>query len=222
LSELNLILLGPPGAGKGTQAARLRDDFDLAYIATGDLLREHVKEETDLGREAKGYMDEGKLVPDDLVIAMILNRVEEDGDDGFLLDGFPRNVRQADALNEALEQRGRKLTAALLIAVPDAIVIERLSGRRQCSNGHLYHVEYDPPKHDAVCDQCGKPLRQRKDDQPEVIQKRLVTYHEQTEPLIGYYDERGLLRRFDGTRDKVEVHDHIRATLATLRLEERL
>jgi adenylate kinase len=221
-SELNLILLGPPGAGKGTQAARLREDFDLAYIATGDLLRNHVKEQTDLGREAKGYMDDGKLVPDDLVIAMILQRVEEDGDDGFLLDGFPRNVAQADALCEELEQRGRKLTAALLVEAPDDVVIERLSGRRQCSNGHLYHVQYDPPKHEGVCDQCGKPLRQRDDDRPEVIAKRLATYHDQTEPLIDYYEQRGLLRRFDGTRDKVEVHDHIRATLATLRLEERL
>jgi adenylate kinase len=222
MTELNLILLGPPGAGKGTQAARLREDFDLAYIATGDLLREHVKDQTDLGREAKGYMDDGKLVPDDLVIAMILGEVEADGDDGFLLDGFPRNVAQADALCEELEQRGRKLTAALLVDAPDEVVIERLSGRRQCSNGHLYHVRYDPPKHDAACDQCGKPLRQRDDDKPEVIQKRLTTYHEQTEPLIEYYEDRGLLRRFDGTRDKVDVHAHIRATLATLRLEERL
>jgi adenylate kinase len=222
LSELNLILLGPPGAGKGTQAARLREDFDLAYIATGDLLREHVKQQTDLGREAKGYMDDGKLVPDDLVIAMILEKVEREGDDGFLLDGFPRNVAQADALWEELEQRGRKLTAALAIEAPDDVVIERLSGRRQCSNGHLYHVTYDPPKHDDRCDQCGKPLHQRDDDRPEVIEKRLTTYHEQTEPLKDYYEDRGLLRRFDGTRDKVEVHDHIRATLATLRLEERL
>jgi adenylate kinase len=222
VSELNLILLGPPGAGKGTQAARLRDDFDLAYIATGDLLREHVKQQTELGCEAKAYMDEGKLVPDDLVIAMILEKVEQEGDDGFLLDGFPRNVAQADALADELEQRGRKLTAALAIEAPDEVVIERLSGRRQCSAGHLYHVKYDPPKHEGVCDQCGKPLRQRDDDRPEVIEKRLATYHEQTEPLKEYYDERGLLRRFDGTRDKVEVHDHIRATLATLRLEERL
>jgi adenylate kinase len=222
LSELNLILLGPPGAGKGTQAARLREDFDLAYIATGDLLREHVKQETDLGREAKSYMDDGKLVPDDLVIAMILEKVEQEGDDGFLLDGFPRNVAQADALCEELEQMGRKLTAALAIEAPDDVVIERLSGRRQCSNGHLYHVSYDPPKHEDRCDQCGKPLHQRDDDRPEVIEKRLTTYHEQTEPLKDYYEDRGLLRRFDGTRDKVEVHDHIRATLATLRLEERL
>jgi adenylate kinase len=222
MSELNLILLGPPGAGKGTQAARLRDDFDLAYIATGDLLREHVKEQTDLGSEAKAYMDEGKLVPDGLVIKMILDKVEDEGDDGFLLDGFPRNIAQADALAEELEQRGRKLTAALLVDAPDDVVIERLSGRRQCSNGHLYHVKYDPPKHDERCDQCGRPLHQREDDRPETIKKRLATYHEQTEPLKEYYDERGLLRRFDGTRDKVEVHDHIRATLATLRLEERL
>jgi adenylate kinase len=222
MSELNLILLGPPGAGKGTQAARLREDFDLAYIATGDLLREHVKEETDLGREAKGYMDAGKLVPDDLVISMILDKIERNGDDGFLLDGFPRNVAQADALGEELDRRGRRLTAALLVDAPDDVVIQRLSGRRQCSNGHLYHVDFDPPKHRDVCDQCGKPLRQREDDRPEVIRKRLETYHEQTEPLIDYYEDRGLLRRFDGTRDKVEVHDHIRATLATLRLEERL
>jgi adenylate kinase len=222
VSELNLILLGPPGAGKGTQAARLRDDFDLAYIATGDLLRENVAEKTDLGREAKGYMDDGALVPDELVIKMIFGKVEEEGDDGFLLDGFPRNVAQADALGGELERRGRRLTAALLVEVPDEVVIERLSGRRQCSAGHLYHVDYDPPKHEGVCDQCGKPLRQRDDDRPEVIEKRLRIYHDQTEPLIDYYEREGLLRRFDGTRDKVEVHDHIRATLATLRLEERL
>jgi len=222
VSELNLILLGPPGAGKGTQATRLRDDFDLAYIATGDLLRENVSDGTDLGKEAKSYMDDGALVPDELVIKMIFDKVEDDGDDGFLLDGFPRNVAQADALAEELERRGRKLTAALLVEAPDDVVIERLSGRRQCSNGHLYHVEYDPPKHEGSCDQCGRPLRQRDDDRPEVIEKRLRTYHEQTEPLKDYYEDRGLLRRFDGTRDKNEVHDHIRATLATLRLEERL
>jgi adenylate kinase len=222
MSELNLILLGPPGAGKGTQASRLTEDFGLPYIGTGDLLREHTAEGTDLGRQAQEFMDRGDLVPDDLVIAMILDKVEDEGDDGFLLDGFPRTVPQADALFEELEKRGRRLMAALLIDASDDVVVKRLSGRRICSKGHLYHVDFDPPKQDGVCDQCGRPLSQRKDDEPEKVQKRLATYHELTEPLIGYYEERGLLRRFDGTRDKVEVHDHIRATLATLRLEERL
>jgi adenylate kinase len=222
VSELNLILLGPPGAGKGTQAARLTEDFSLPYIGTGDLLREHTRTETELGKQAQEFMSSGRLVPDELVIAMILDKIEEEGADGFLLDGFPRTLGQADALAEEMEKRGRQLTAVLLIDAPDEIVMERLSGRRQCANGHLYHVSYDPPKHADVCDQCGKPLHQRDDDQPDKIRKRLETYHAQTEPLEEYYDERGLLRRFDGTRDKVEVHDHIRATLATLRLEERL
>jgi adenylate kinase len=222
VSELNLILLGPPGAGKGTQAARLSDDFSLPYIGTGDLLREHKRNGSELGVKARDYMDKGQLVPDDLVIAMILEKVEEEGEDGFLLDGFPRTIEQADALGDEMDKHGRRLTAALLIEAPDDVVIERLSGRRQCSNGHLYHVKYDPPKHDEICDQCGRPLSQRDDDRPEAIRERLAIYHEVTEPLKDYYEERGLLRRFDGTRDKVEVHDHIRATLATLRLEERL
>jgi adenylate kinase len=222
VSELNLILLGPPGAGKGTQAGRLTEDFGLPYIGTGDLLREHQANGTELGKQAEEYMSSGGLVPDELVIAMILDKVEEDGADGFLLDGFPRTVPQADALGEEMSKLGRTLTAALLIEAPDDTVVERLSGRRQCSSGHLYHVAYDPPKHAEVCDQCGKPLHRRNDDEPDKIRTRLETYHGQTEPLIDYYEGRGLLRRFDGTRDKVEVHDHIRATLATLRLEERL
>jgi adenylate kinase len=222
MSELNLILLGPPGAGKGTQAGRLTEDFGLPYIGTGDLLREHVDQETELGREAKQHMESGGLVPDDLVIKMILEKIDEEGDDGFLLDGYPRTVPQADALAEELEKRGRRLNAALLVDAPDEVVMERITGRRQCSSGHVYHVTFDPPKHEGVCDQDGKPLNQRSDDKPEKVSKRLETYHEKTAPLIDYYDERGLLRRFDGTRDKVEVHDHIRATLATLRLEERL
>jgi adenylate kinase len=222
MSELNLILLGPPGAGKGTQAGRLTEDFGLPYIGTGDLLREHVDQETELGREAKQHMESGGLVPDDLVIKMILEKVDEEGDDGFLLDGYPRTVPQADALADELDKRGRRLNAALLVDAPDDVVMERITGRRQCSNGHVYHVTFDPPKHEGVCDQDGKPLNQRSDDKPEKVAKRLQTYHEKTAPLIDYYDERGLLRRFDGTRDKVEVHDHIRATLATLRLEERL
>ncbi|HWT23144.1 MAG TPA: adenylate kinase [Solirubrobacteraceae bacterium] len=222
MSELNLILLGPPGAGKGTQAARLQDDFGLPYIGTGDLLRKHREEQTELGREAASYMEGGQLVPDELVVRMILDEIEAKGADGFLLDGFPRTTEQADALAEELEGVGRRLTAALLIEVPDEVVVKRLSGRRQCKNGHLYHVETNPPEHDAICDQCGSQVIQRDDDRPEVIQRRLGTYHDKTEPLIDYYDARGLLRRFDGSRDATEVHDHIRATLATLRLEERL
>lgn len=222
MSELNLILLGPPGAGKGTQAARLRSDFDLPYVATGDLLREHRREQSELGQQAQEYMDRGDLVPDDLVIAMILEKVEAEGEDGFLLDGFPRTVRQADALAEALEERGRKVTAALLIDVADDEVVRRLSGRRVCPKGHTYHVEFDPPRQEGVCDQDGEPLAQRDDDKPETIEKRLSVYHDQTEPLVEYYEERGMLRRFDGTRSPTEVHDHVRATLATLRLEETL
>jgi adenylate kinase len=221
-ASLNLILLGPPGAGKGTQAARLREDFSLPYIATGDLLREHRDNGSELGRQAKEYMQRGDLVPDELVVAMILDKISAEGADGFLLDGFPRNRAQAEALGGALDERGQQLTAALLIDVPDELVVERITGRRQCSNGHVYHVKYDPPKHDDVCDQDGKPLIQRDDDRPETVKKRLDVYHRETSPLIDYYDDKGLLRRFDGTRDKTEVHDHIRATLATLRLEEDL
>jgi adenylate kinase len=222
VSELNLILLGPPGAGKGTQASRLRDDFGLPYIGTGDLLREHKNNGTELGEKAKEFMAKGELVPDDLVIEMILEKIEDEGDDGFLLDGFPRSVPQADALAEALERKGRRLTAALLIEAPDDVVVERISGRRVCSSGHVYHVKYDPPKHDEVCDQDGKPLAQRDDDREDAVRARLAVYHKTTEPAIDYYEQNGLLRRFDGTRSVTEVHDHIRATLATLRLEERL
>jgi adenylate kinase len=223
VSELNLILLGPPGAGKGTQADKLKDDFRLPYIGTGELLRKHRDEGTELGREAEKYMNKGDLVPDELVIRMILDEIAGRGADGFLLDGYPRSVEQADALAAALEENGRSLTAALLIDVDDETVIQRLSGRRQCvKNGHLYHVLYDPPKHDEVCDQDGSRLVQREDDKAETVKRRLATYHGKTAPLIDYYEDRGLLRRFDGKREAKEVHDHIRATLAMLRMEERL
>ena len=222
VSEINLILFGPPGAGKGTQAERLRSDFQLPYIATGVMLRENVKEGTELGKQAKEFMDRGDLVPDDLIVAMAAERLkQEDAQDGFILDGFPRTVHQAAALNKQLSQLGRRITAVLLIDVPDEQVVRRLSGRRVCvKSGHNYHVEFDPPKHDDICDQDGSRLVQRDDDQPEVIEKRLRVYHEQTEPVIDYYDEKGILRRVDGTRGPAEVHDHIRAVIATLRLEE--
>jgi adenylate kinase len=222
---MNLILLGPPGAGKGTQAKRLREDFRLPYVATGDILREAAAQGTPLGEEAKKYMNNGDLVPDEVIIGVITERLKEaDTADGFILDGFPRTLPQAEALDAALSELGRGITAALLIDVADEEVIRRISGRRLCvkDQQHVYHVEFDPPKHEGKCDQCGRPLTQRNDDAPEKISKRLKTYHELTEPLKDYYEERGLLRRFDGTQDKVKVHDHIRATLATLRLEERL
>ncbi|MEA2227562.1 MAG: adenylate kinase [Solirubrobacteraceae bacterium] len=220
MSELNLILLGPPGAGKGTQAERLQEDFPLAYVATGDILRQAVADETDLGREAKAYMDRGELVPDDVIIGVILERLAGDSDDGFLLDGFPRTVAQAEALDTALAEREKQLSAVLLIDVPPDDIVRRLSGRRVCEKGHVYHVEHNPPKEDGVCDVDGTALRQRDDDREETIRKRLDVYRDQTSPLIDYYDDRDLLRRFDGTRNPTEVHDHLRATIATLRMEE--
>jgi adenylate kinase len=224
MSELNLILLGPPGAGKGTQAERLVQDFDLPYYATGDILRAAVREGTDLGKEAKEYMDRGDLVPDDLICRVIMERIDSpEAADGFILDGFPRNVHQAEVLEDALKRRGRELTAALQIDVEDSDVIKRLSGRRVCSkNGHNYHVDFDPPKKAGVCDQDGSKLVQREDDKPETVQHRLDVYRDQTEPLVERYEKQGILRRFDGSRSQTEVHDHIRATLATLRLEDEL
>ena len=224
MSELNLILLGPPGAGKGTQAARLTEDFHLPYIATGDMLRGAVKEGTPLGKQAKQYMDRGDLVPDDVIIRMILDCMESpDCADGLLLDGYPRNVEQAEALENAMKDKGRGVTATILMEVPDEEVIKRISGRRLCQkNGHVYNVFSDPPKHDDVCDQDGSRLVQREDDAEDVVRKRLSVYHEQTAPLIEYYEDRGVLKRFDGLRSPTEVHDHIRATIATLRLEDEL
>jgi len=224
VSERNLVLLGPPGAGKGTQAERLINDFDLPYYATGNILREAIASESELGKQAKEIVERGDLVPDDLISAVIEQRLDSgEADDGFLLDGFPRTIGQAEMLQGALDKRGRSLTAALLIDAPDAEVIRRLSGRRTCTkNGHVYHVEFDPPKHEGVCDQDGSRLVQREDDKPETIAKRLEVYHEQTEPLIDWYEERGKLRRFDGSRTPEEVNSHIRATLATLALEDEL
>ncbi|MDQ3090401.1 MAG: adenylate kinase [Actinomycetota bacterium] len=224
VAELNLILLGPPGAGKGTQAERLQEDFHLPYVATGDILREAVREGAELGRKAKEYMDAGDLVPDDLVIAVVLERIASDeAQDGFLLDGFPRNREQGEALDGAIDRLGRRLTAALLVEVPDDEVVRRLSGRRvSVKSGRVYHVEFDPPKHEGRCDIDGTRLIQRDDDRPETVRHRLHVYHENTTPLIDYYERQGVLRRFDGARSPTEVHDHIRATIATLRLEDEL
>jgi adenylate kinase len=222
--ELNLILLGPPGAGKGTQAALLTEDFGLPHIATGDILRAAREAGSELGLLAKQYMDKGELVPDEVVIGVILERLaDDDARDGFLLDGFPRTIEQAGALGQQLEEHDRRLNAVLLLDAPDELVVQRISGRRICrKDGHVYHLDFDPPKHEGRCDIDGSELEQRADDSEETVRNRLAVYHNQTEPLIAYYEERGLLRRFDGTRSPTQVHERIRATLATLRLEEDL
>jgi adenylate kinase len=224
VSELNLVLLGPPGAGKGTQAKRLVEDFDLPYYSTGNILREAVENGTPLGKQAKPIMDEGKLVPDELVGGIIEERLDSgEADNGFLLDGFPRTIAQAEMLDAALDRRGRDLTVVLLLDASDEEVTRRLSGRRTCvKNGHVYHLEFDPPKNEGACDQDGSRLVQRDDDKPEVINERLAVYHDQTSPLIDWYEDKGLLRRFNGGRTPDEVHGLIRASLATLRLEAEL
>jgi len=220
--QLNLILFGPPGAGKGTQAERLRKDFELPYIATGDMLRANVKEQTELGKQAKAYMDAGDLVPDELILAMAADRLnEDDAQDGFILDGFPRTMPQAEALDAKMEELGRALTAVVLIDVSDDEVVRRLGGRRTCTeNGHVFHVEFNPPKREGVCDLDDSDLIVREDDRPEVIRHRLEQYHAKTEPLVGYYDHRSILRRIDGAAPPDAVAEEIRRTLATIRLEQ--
>jgi adenylate kinase len=221
VSELNLVLLGPPGSGKGTQGERLQEDLELPYYATGDILRAAVREGTELGRAAKGYMDRGDLVPDDVIVGMIGQRIDSaEADDGFILDGFPRTAPQAEALATKLQELGRALTAVLLIDVDDEEVVRRLGGRRTCvENGHVFHVEFSPPKEEGVCDIDGSELVVRDDDKPEVIRHRLEQYHAKTAPLIEHYDGQSLLRRIDGASSPESVAEEIRRTLATLRLE---
>ena len=223
MSELNLILLGPPGSGKGTQGERLQEDFRLPYYATGDILRAAVRNGTDIGREAKDYMERGDLVPDDVMVGVIAERIDQkEAEDGFILDGFPRTDGQAEALDDEVKSLDRELTAAILIDVADDEVVRRLGGRRTCTNGHIFHVDSDPPKNDGVCDVCGASLEARDDDDPAVIRHRLDEYHSKTEPLISYYENRGLLKRVDGSLAPDEVSDRIRALLATLKMEEEL
>ena len=224
MSELNLVLLGPPGSGKGTQGERLQEDFRLPYYATVDILRAAVREGTDLGTTAKEYVDRGDLVPDEVMVGLIAERISRsEAGDGFILDGFPRTIAQAEALDARLEELGRKLTAAVLIEVSDDEVVRRLGGRRTCvKEGHIFHVEFDPPKNEGICDICGARLEIRDDDQPEVVRHRLEQYHSKTEPLVDYYEGKGLLRRVDGALEPDEVNDRIRALLATLRMEEEL
>ncbi len=224
MSELNLVLLGPPGSGKGTQGERLQEDFHLPYWATGDILRAAVREETELGAKVKEYMDRGDFAPDELMVDVIAERIEgKEAEDGFILDGFPRTLPQAEALEVKLDQIGRKLSAAVLIEVEDDELVRRLGGRRSCPNGHVFHVDFDPPKNEGICDVCGAQLIVRDDDKPDVIEHRLREYHEKTaDPLVPFYEGRGLLKRVDGARSQDEVSDRIRALLATLRMEEEL
>jgi adenylate kinase len=221
MSELNLILLGPPGSGKGTQGDLLQEELELPYYATGDILRQAVREGTEVGQKAREYMGAGDLVPDEVIVGVIGEKIDQhEAEDGFILDGFPRTEPQAEALSEKLDELGRRVTAAVLIDVSDEEVIRRLGGRRTCPNGHIFHTEFDPPEQEGVCDVCGEELAVRDDDKPEVIRKRLDTYHEKTEPLIDYYESRGLLSRVNGDRPPEEVTDRIRALLATLAMEE--
>lgn len=221
MPELNLVLLGPPGSGKGTQGERLNEDLRLPYYATGDILRGAVRDETELGKSAKEYMDRGDLVPDEVIVGVIAERIDsEEARDGFVLDGFPRTMPQAEALDAKLAELGRAVTAVLLIDVSDDEVVRRLGGRRTCeAGGHVFHVDFNPPQEEGVCDIDGSPLIVRDDDQPDVIRRRLATYHEKTEPLVTYYDDRGVLRRVDGERSPDEVTEELRRSLATMRLE---
>jgi adenylate kinase len=222
MPELNLVLLGPPGSGKGTQGERLNEDLRLPYYATGDILRAAVRDETELGRTAKGYMDAGDLVPDEVIVGVIVDALDsEAARDGFILDGFPRTTPQAEALDAKLEELGRGVTAVLLIDVSDDEVVRRLGGRRTCAeNGHVFHVDFNPPKQEGVCDIDGSELITRDDDNPATIRNRLHQYHEKTEPLVDYYDQRSVLRRLDGEKAPDEVAEEIRRTLATMRLEQ--
>jgi adenylate kinase len=222
MAELNLVLLGPPGSGKGTQGERLNEDLRLPYYATGDILRAAVRDETELGRTAKQFMDAGDLVPDEVIVGVIAERIDSaEARDGFILDGFPRTTPQAEALDAKLSELGRAVTAVLLIDSGDAAVIQRLGGRRTCeANGHVFHVDFNPPKQEGVCDIDGSELIVRDDDKPDVIRKRLSTYHEKTEPLVEYYDQRSVLRRIPGESSPDEVAEEVRRTLATMRLEQ--
>jgi adenylate kinase len=214
MAPLNLTLLGAPGAGKGTQAALLRDELDLAYLATGDLLRAHRSRQTELGRAASQYMREGRLVPDELIIAMISQELPDDPGRGSLLDGVPRTVTQAEALDDALRARGRRLTAAILVDVSDDVAVERISGRLVCANGHVFHVRHNPPQREGVCDEDGAPLIRRNDDEPQTVRRRLTVYHAATEPVIDRYAALGQLLRVDGARSADEIYTEIRQALS--------
>ena len=212
---MKIIMLGAPGAGKGTQAKKVAKKYNIPHISTGDIFRANIKEGTELGKRAKEYMDKGELVPDDITIGMLLDRIHKaDCKNGFVLDGFPRTIPQAKSLSEALSKLNEKIDYAINSDVPDDSIITRMSGRRAClSCGSTYHIKYSAPKKENICDNCGSELVIRDDDKPETVKKRLDVYHKQTQPLIDYYDNENILANVDGTKDMEEVFLDIVAVL---------
>lgn len=208
---MKIIMLGAPGAGKGTQAKKIADKYSIPHISTGDIFRANIKEGTELGKKAKTYMDQGLLVPDELVVDLVVDRVQQDDcSNGYVLDGFPRTIPQAQSLDAALEKLGDKIDYAINVEVPDENIVRRMSGRRAClACGATYHLVHIPPKKEGICDNCGKELVLRDDDKPETVTKRLNVYHEQTQPLIDYYTTKNVLAEVDGTKDMEEVFQDI-------------
>lgn len=212
---MKIIMLGAPGAGKGTQAKKIAEKYGIPHISTGDIFRANIKDGTELGRKAKEFMDQGALVPDELTIGMLMDRIQmEDCKEGYVLDGFPRTIPQAESLKDALSERGQKIDYAINVDVPDENIINRMAGRRACiSCGATYHIVYNPSKVADVCDVCGARLVLRDDDKPETVKKRLSVYHDLTQPLIEYYKEAGVLENVDGTQDLNKVFSDIAAIL---------
>ena len=208
---MKIIMLGAPGAGKGTQAKMIAEKFGIPHISTGDIFRANIKNGTELGKKAKEYMDKGQLVPDELTVEILLDRVAaDDCKNGYVLDGFPRTIPQADVLDKELTKLGDKVDFAINVDVPDENIVRRMSGRRACLKcGATYHIEHIPPKKEGICDKCGSELVQRDDDKPETVQNRLSVYHEQTQPLIDYYNKKNILKSVDGTKDMQEVFSDI-------------
>ncbi len=208
---MKIIMLGAPGAGKGTQAKKIAAKYSIPHISTGDIFRANIKNGTELGNKAKTYMDQGLLVPDELVVDLVVDRVKQDDcKNGYVLDGFPRTIPQAEALDKALAAIGEKMDYAIDVNVPDENIVHRMSGRRACVGcGATYHLEYAPTKTEGICDACGKELILRDDDKPETVKKRLGVYHEQTQPLIDYYTNAGILKTVDGTIDINDVFQAI-------------
>lgn len=208
---MKIIMLGAPGAGKGTQAKLIAEKYGIPHVSTGDIFRANIKNGTKLGMEAKQYMDKGLLVPDELTVKILLDRVaDEDCKNGYVLDGFPRTIPQAEVLDKALVELDDKIDYAIDVDVPDENIVKRMGGRRAClSCGATYHIEHIPPKKDGVCDTCGEELVLRDDDKPETVQNRLNVYHEQTQPLIEFYEKKGVLKTVDGTQDMKDVFEAI-------------